>query len=438
MFPTIYHVFFEWFGVEWHGLKLLNSFGFFVALAFIFGSWTLGRELRRKQPFFEMEKRKTSIGVKVNWSEVLINGAIGFIFGWKIIWLFMNSKELFQPGSLPQEHIFSSQGLPLMGLILGAAFAGWKFWEYKKNELPEPEVKVVDFEKYQYTGTITLVAAISGITGAKFFHLFENPKEFIQFFSDPTLENFLSGLTIYGGLICGGIAVWLWARRKNIPSFHIMDAAAPGLILAYGIGRIGCHVSGDGDWGIANAADKPEWLSWLPDCLWSYEYPNNVNAVRGPFEGVFQGGYRGIEIPKVDPNCKDPFCDGLIDEQIVNIYEGYGTYLDPGVFPTPVYETTMAFLTFALLWYLRKRIRIPGMIFAIWMIFNGLERFFIEKIRVNNISEFWRKMGLEVTQAEVISTTFVFAGVAFAIFLWKFQDKLPKYPKLVGSWNQSS
>lgn len=424
MFPTIYHIFFEWFGVEWHGLKLLNSFGFFVALAFIFGSWVMNLELRRKQPFFEMEKRKITVGVKVKWSEVMINSMIGFIFGWKIIWLFSNSEDLFKPGSMPQEHIFSLAGYPLIGLILGAAFGAWKFWEYKKNELSEPVVKVVDFEKYQYTGTITLIAAISGITGAKLFHLFENPKEFMQFFSNPTLENFLSGLTIYGGLIFGGVIVWLWARRKNIPSFHLLDACAPGLILAYGIGRIGCHVSGDGDWGIANAAAKPEWLAWLPDWLWSYEYPNNVNAVRGPFgEGTFQGGYRGEPITEADP---------------WPIYEGYGTYLDPGVFPTPVYETTLAVLTFALLWYLRKRIRIPGMIFAIYLMLNGLERFFIEKIRVNNISEFWSSIGLEVTQAEVISTTFILLGIGFALSLWKFKDSLFKYPKLVGTLSKKA
>lgn len=418
MYPTIFHVFYDWFGVEWHGLKLLNSFGFFVALAFVFGSWTMNRELRRKQPLFEMEKRKQIIGVKVKWNEVLINGVIGFIVGWKIIWLFSNSSELFKPGSLPQEHIFSWQGYPLMGLLIGAGFAAWKYWEYKKHELPEPQEKVIDFEKWQYTGTITLVAAASGIAGAKFFHLFENPTEFFQFFKDPTLENFLSGLTIYGGLICGGVVVWLWTRRKKIPTFHMMDSAAPGLILAYGIGRIGCHVSGDGDWGIANAADKPGWLSWLPDWLWSYEYPNNVNGVLSRTEAPFAGGYRGVPITESDP---------------WPIYDGYGTYLDPGVFPTPVYETTLAVLTFALLWYLRKRIRIPGMLFAIYLIFNGVERFFVEKIRVNNKLEFWQEhFGLEVTQAEIISTCFVLGGIGFAIFLWKFKDKLARYPRLIG------
>ena len=66
-----------------------------------------------------MEKRKITIGVKVNWPEVLVNGLIGFIFGWKIIWLFMNSEELFQPGSLPQEHIFSFQGYAPHGAHIG-------------------------------------------------------------------------------------------------------------------------------------------------------------------------------------------------------------------------------------------------------------------------------------------------------------------------------
>ena len=64
-----------------------------------------------------------------------------------------------------------------------------------------------------------------------------------------------------------------------MPFLRLADATAPGLLLAYGIGRIGCHVSGDGDWGIPNTLPKPGWLSWAPDWIWAYAYPNNVNRV---------------------------------------------------------------------------------------------------------------------------------------------------------------
>ena len=77
-------------------------------------------------------------------------------------------------------------------------------------------------------------------------------------------------------------------------------------MIAYGVGRIGCQVSGDGDWGIDNPNPQPEWLSWFPEWTWSYNFPNNVNQV-------------GRYITESDPWA---------------IFEGYGTCLDVPVFPT--------------------------------------------------------------------------------------------------------
>ena len=112
--------------------------------------------------------------------------------------------------------------------------------------------------------------------------LLEYPDEFIAFIQQPSLNAFLGGLTIYGGLIVGGIAVYVFARRNNMNFLRLADATSPGLLLAYGIGRMGCQISGDGDWGIPNPFPKPGWLSWAPDWVWAYAYPNNVNAVYGP------------------------------------------------------------------------------------------------------------------------------------------------------------
>ena len=150
-------------------------------------------------------------------------------------------------------------------------------------------------------------------------------------------------------------------------------------MLAYGIGRLGCQVSGDGDWGIANTAPKP---GWIPQWLWSYDYPNNVNAVLGPH----RGGYSGV--PITDDTC----------------FPGYCTHLVPGVFPTPLYETIMCIALFGVLWWLRKRISLPGALFALYLIMNGVERFLIEKIRVNE--PFLGRW----TQAEVISLALVLIG----------------------------
>ena len=197
----------------------------------------------------------------------------------------------------------------------------------------------------------------------------------------------------------GALGVYIYARKHKINFLHLCDATAPGLMLAYGIGRIGCQISGDGDWGIANAAPKPAWLSWAPDWMWSYTYPNNVNSV---FGGPYQGGYQGKLITEADP---------------YPMFEGFrGTFLDPGVFPTPFYETVMATIIFLILWFLRKRIKIPGIIFGLYLIFNGFERFWIEKIRVNSMYDIG---GLQITQAEIISTILFISGIILVIYLRK-------------------
>ena len=227
------------------------------------------------------------------------------------------------------------------------------------------------------------------------FHLLEYPDELVAFFREPSLQSFLGGLTIYGGLIVGGLAVAWYARRVKIPFLHLADATAPGLILAYGIGRMGCQISGDGDWGIPNVHPKPDWLSWAPDWVWSYSFPNNVNAVYGPRPA----GYTGKLITENDP---------------WPIFEGFGTYLDPGVYPTSFYETIMATAIFAFLWSMRKRWKAPGFLFGVYLMFNGVERFFIEKIRVNAEMD-W--LGMTFTQAELISTLTFLGGLALTVWV---------------------
>jgi phosphatidylglycerol:prolipoprotein diacylglycerol transferase len=390
MYPTIYHALYDMFGVDWPWAKLLNSFGFFVALAFVIASYLLSAELKRKGKLglFTPEKKTIIEGGGPDWTDIITNGLIGFIIGWKFIYLFTNSQKLFAAGEVPQHHIFSLDGYWLLGILAGIGFGAWRWRDYKKKQLPQP--KKTEFLVYPHhlTGNITFLAAIFGIAGAKLFHLFENPKEFVEFFKHPSIDSFLSGLTVYGGLILGSIGVLLYARSKKINGWHLSDAAAPAMILGYGIGRIGCQVSGDGDWGIANTAPKPNWLSWMPDWLWAYDYPNNVNQVLGPSADTF--GH-----PITDPS--------------VPCFEGYCTYLSPSVFPTPVYETLMTIVIFAILWSLRKKIQIPGIIFSLYLVMNGIERFLIEQIRVNNKFDF---LGMTVTQAEVLAVSFVITGIA--------------------------
>ncbi len=280
MYPNLYFALYDLFGLDWPVLKLINSFVLLVALAFLAASKVLSSELKRKEKegLVKGQTVKTLVGEPASVTDLIGNALMGFVFGYKFVYLFINAGELFNGQGLPQQHIFSAQGSWFWGIVLAAAFAGWRYYEGQKNKLPKPEERSTYQPAHLFTGNITLVAALGGIIGAKFFHLFENPAEFMQFFKEPSLDSFLGGLTIYGGLIIGALAVYIYSRKIKVKFIHLCDATAPGLMLAYGIGRLGCQISGDGDWGIATT-EKPGWLSWLPDWAWSYNYPNNVNGV---------------------------------------------------------------------------------------------------------------------------------------------------------------
>jgi len=163
---------------------------------------------------------------------------------------------------------------------------------------------------------------------------------------------------------------------------YMMDAVAPALMIGYAVGRLGCHFSGDGDWGIVNELPQPSWFI-LPEWMWAYDYPHNVLNQGVPIEG-----------------CEDRYCRRL----------------ESPVYPTPVWESIICTGLFGILWYLRKKLTVPGMLFAIYLVMNGVERFFIEKIRVN---ETFYLLGIEMTQAELISFFTILAGLLFGGWLYK-------------------
>lgn len=216
-------------------------------------------------------------------------------------------------------------------------------------------------------GTITVLAVVLGIAGSKLFHILENLDRFA---ADPLGMIFSTGgLTFYGGLIIAGVAIAWYVRRKGAEIGAFADAMAPGLMLAYGIGRIGCHLAGDGDWGIpADMAAKP---AWLPSWMWAETYPNNI---------------LGVEIAA------------------------------PGVYPTSIYEFLAAALLFGVLWVFRKHPYRNGWLFSFYLLLNGIERLLIEQIRVNNEFEL---LWMTVTQAEVIAVFIMTAGVVGLAMTWK-------------------
>lgn len=384
MYPNLYYAFKDLFGVELPALRFINSFGFFVAIAFLVAASLLAKELRRKSKAGLMQPTEVQVmvGEPATVGDLLLNFVLGFILGYKILALFFLSSEATQD---PQTFIFSGMGNLPLGLVMGLLFAGLKWWEKKKTQLPKPEKRTVRIWPEDRVGEITILALIFGLMGAKLFDIFENWSDFLRNPSAYLLSP--AGLTFYGGLICAAIAIVIYARKHKISLRHLADAIAPALMIAYAIGRIGCQVAGDGDWGIVNTRPNP--FGFLPDWMWSFNFPHNVNEA-------------GVPIP----GCEGKYCNQLPQP----------------VYPTAFYETVMGFILFGVLWALRKRLKPFGALFALYLILNGLERFLIEKIRVNNKMNF---LGFEPTQAEVISAGLMLAGVILWIVLAKKYNARP-------------
>ena len=368
MYPTISHLIYDLFGIN---IPLpIQTFGFFVALAFLAAAYTLSLELKRKesQGFLFSVKVKEIIGKSLNTFDVLNSLILGFVIGFKGVEAVFNYSDLV---ANPQEFILSTRGSIEGGILIAIISTYLKWKERDKSKLKTPKEIEKTVHPYELAGNMTMVAAISGVIGAKIFHNLENIDIFLL---DPIgqLISF-SGLTFYGGLIAGAASVIWYAKKYNINIKHLIDSAAPGLMLAYGVGRIGCQMSGDGDWGIENLSPKPEWMSFLPDWMWSYNFPNNVINAGVPIEG-----------------CTGKFCMQLANP----------------VWPTAFYETVMSIIIFGILWSIRKHIKIPGLLFFIYLVFNGVERFFIEKIRINTEYNIFGG----ITQAEIISFCLVLIG----------------------------
>jgi phosphatidylglycerol:prolipoprotein diacylglycerol transferase len=207
--------------------------------------------------------------------------------------------DLFQIGPFTL-HSFGL--LAALALILPALFVGLDLRDRGRDPAVAWEIAVA--------------AGIGGFVGARVNYLIANPDEGGLFSS--------TGLVWYGGVIGGAIGVISVALWRRVPVGLVANTAAPALALGYAIGRIGCQLSGDGDYGSASS---------LP---WAMSYPDG-------------------EVPTTEL-----------------------------VHPTPLYETVSMLVVFWLLWRLRSRFDSPWALFGVWCILGGVERFLIEFIRRND------------------------------------------------------
>jgi phosphatidylglycerol:prolipoprotein diacylglycerol transferase len=210
---------------------------------------------------------------------------------------------------------------------------------------------------------ILLGALIGGILGAKLYYMF---LYWDRTAADP-LRAILArgGLVWYGGLIGGFLGVVFILNRRKVSVAFGADLCAPGLALAYAVGRIGCFLVGD-DYG------RPT-ESWI-----GIAFPKGIPATTA-------GNLRAFGAP-VEP--------GLPDDMLLTVH------------PTQLYETGLSLLIFFILWKLRHRPAQAGWLFAVWLMFAGAERLFVEVFRAKDDRFFG-----PFTLAQVLSLVLIGIGV---------------------------
>ncbi len=202
------------------------------------------------------------------------------------------------------------------GLLLGLAF-------YISFLLLEREFTLKEIDP-ELAYKLLIIIIPSAIIGAKIFHIFENFEEFI---SAPSAMIFSgAGLSVYGGFVLSFIASIVVIKKNNEGVLKIFDTTSPSMALGYAIGRLGCHASGDGCYGIPT------------DSFFGMAYPNGIVPIT------------------------------------VN------------VFPAPLFESFASLIFFLILMRLRKSGFKTGTLFFTYLIMNGLARFSIEFIRLNPVT----------------------------------------------------
>ncbi len=377
------------------------SYGFWVAVGFFAAATMAVIEMRRREQLGLLtgQEQEITVGEAPSPTETLVYFLFSFVVFAKLFGLFAYKQQLMQ-GLSVGDYLQSAKGSLLGGILGGAAMAYYQYNEKKKQQLPKPERKKIMIYPSDGIGDLVVIAMVLGVSGAAFFNYLENPGDYAHFWDDP-IGSLFSGLSVFGGLICAGAGFAFYAWRKKINTAHFFDSIAPGFILANGIGRIGCHVSGDGDWGLPNPYTKPD---WFPQFLWSNHYEHNIID---------------MDPQNVIPGCAEENCHFL-------------TY---AAYPTPLYEFLMCTTIFLILWSLRKKMTYkPGIIFTIFMILIGVQRFAIEQWRDLSGRDLYHFGSIALRQSEVISVVMFLLGIAATVYIWN-KNPFLKTPDKQGRTN---
>lgn len=402
MYPDLSYLFRDLIGTSpdnW--LSIFKTFGLLLATALLAAGFVVKKDLQRREEEGSIKPIQRIVEVKggLDWSAIVTNALIGLVLAMKIPYVIQHFAE-FQAD--PASVIFSGKGNLLFGLV-GAAILGGYFYYLESKADRKPGKIQETILPSSKSADITILAGISGVAGAKVFSVLENLD---SFFADPLGTLFSgSGLTVYGGILFGTFFVYRYIKKLGIPPRQMLDIGGMAILVGYGVGRMGCHFSGDGDWGIVAAA-QPSWW-FLPDWLWSYSYPNNVansGTLMDSCDPALYREYMSAQM-SVEQRCQAAcgirYCHEMSDAK---------------VYPTSIYEIVMAFGMFAFLWMWRKKVKIAGMLFCMYLIIQGIERWLIETIRVNDRYEYF---GFNWSQAQWISVLLVILGIAGIFYLRK-------------------
>jgi phosphatidylglycerol:prolipoprotein diacylglycerol transferase len=228
----------------------------------------------------------------------------------------------------------------------------------------------------EYSSSLVIVAAIAGIAGSRIYAILDDLPAYL---ADPRSMIFSgSGFVFYGGLIGGTIGVLIVSRWYRIPFAVTMDLCGPALAIGQAIGRIGCQLAGDGDWGLP---------STLP---WAMAYPKAIV------------GWNPETVLKLDDKYR------LVS----------GFYPGVRVHPAPIYETILYLGVFTILWSMRKTSYPAGRLFYWYLVLAGACRLMVEFVRINP------RVLYGLSEAQLIAIAMMIVGT-IALILTGEKEKRP-------------